>query len=114
MDESDAASTGEAIPSETPLDDAETTSADTVAVARPSWIGIWAFVLALLGLGPLPVIGSVLGMVLGRVAIRRSSTGAVRGGRGLALAAFVIGLATLALITLTAAAYALVLAFGPA
>ncbi|TEX51785.1 MAG: hypothetical protein B7C55_03745 [Actinomycetales bacterium mxb001] len=81
---------------------------------RPSWIGIWAFVLALLGLGPLLVLGSVLGMVLGRVAIRRSAIGPVRGGRGLATAAFVIGLATLALITLSAATYALVLAFGPA
>ena len=82
---------------------------------RRSWVGVWAFVLSLLGMiGLLPIIGSVLGVVLGRVAIRQASTRAVRGGRGLAMAAFVISLATLALITVSAATYALVLAFGPA
>lgn len=82
--------------------------------AAPSWIGVWAFVLALLGLGPLLVVGSALGIVLGRVAIRRSAVAPVRGGRGLATAAFAIGLTTLALLVLLTSAYALVIAFGSA
>ena len=85
------------------------------APSRPSWIGIWALVCALLGLlGLLPIVGSVLGIVLGRVALRRSATGPVRGGRGLAVTAFAIGVVTLALIVLLVAAYALIVAFGPA
>ena len=90
---------------------------DTFAEAtpRPSWIGIWALACALLGLvGLLPVIGSVLGIALGRVAIRRSSTGPVRGGRGLAVTAFAVGVVTLALIVLLVAAYALIVVFGSA
>jgi len=80
-----------------------------------SSIGIWAFVLSVLGLvGILPVIGSVLGLVLGWVALRRTPASAVRGGRGLAMAAVIIGLLTLVLVMVAAATYALVLAFGPA
>ncbi|MFM8772477.1 MAG: DUF4190 domain-containing protein [Actinomycetota bacterium] len=82
--------------------------------ARASWLGVCGFVLAVLGLvGILPVVGSVLGLVLGRVALRQAATRPLRGGRGLALAAFVLGLATLVVITVVAATYALVLAFGP-
>jgi len=80
-----------------------------------SSIGIWAFVLSVLGLvGLLPVIGSVLGLVLGWVALRRTPASAVRGGRGLAMAAVIIGLLTLVLVMVAAATYSLVLAFGPA
>lgn len=80
---------------------------------RPSWIGIWAFALAILGaIGLLPVVGSVLGIVLGRVGVRRAASRPVRGGRGLSLAAFLIGLVVLVLITLGCAAYALVVAYA--
>lgn len=80
-----------------------------------SSIGIWAFVLSVLGLiGLLPVIGSVLGLVLGWVALRRTPVSAVRGGRGLAMAAVIIGLVTLVLVMVAAATYSLVVAFGPA
>jgi len=79
---------------------------------RPSSLGIWAFVLAILGLiGILPIIGSVLGFVLGRVAIRRGSTRRLRGGRGLAIAAVTVSLITLVVIALGIAAYALSIAY---
>lgn len=82
--------------------------------ARASWLGVCGFGLAVLGLvGILPVVGSVLGLVLGRVALRQAVTRPLRGGRGLALAAFVLSLATLVVITVVAATYALALAFGP-
>ena len=84
------------------------------APPRPSSLGIWALVLALLGLCLLPVIGSVLGFILGWVAMRRAEVRPVRGGRGLALAALLVGLIPLVLIALGCAAYALVLAFAPA
>lgn len=81
---------------------------------RPSWIGVWALAMSLLGLvGLLPIVGSVLGIVLGRVAIRRADAGPVRGGRGTCVAAFVIGLVTLAVIAFGCAAYSLIVAFGP-
>ena len=73
---------------------------------------IWAFVLALLGLvGLLPIIGSVLGFVLGRVAVRQSDSRRLRGGRGLAVAAVTISIVTLAVIVLSVAAYALIVAY---
>ena len=98
-------------PADAPAEVAEAPIAP--AERRPSWIGVWAFVCAILGLGLLPVIGSVLGIVLGRVAIRRSTERPVRGGRGLAVAAFVIGLVTLTVVVVLCAAYSLVVAFGP-
>ena len=79
---------------------------------RPSNLGIWAFVLSLVGLlGLLPIIGSVLGFVLGRVAVRQSDSRRLRGGRGLAIAAVTISVITLAVIVLSVAAYALAVAF---
>ena len=93
---------------------AETAPTAEEGPAAPSWIGVWAFVLAMLGLAPLPVVGSALGIVLGRVAIRRSAVAPVRGGRGLATAAFAIGVTTLAVLVLLSSAYALVIAFGSA
>ena len=79
---------------------------------RPSNIGIWAFVLSLVGLlGLLPIVGSVLGFVLGRVAVRQSDSRRLRGGRGLAIAAVTISVITLAVIVLSVAAYALAVAF---
>ncbi len=99
------------------LADASATVAAAGADEGPgrSPIGIWAFVLSVLGLiGLLPVIGSVLGLVLGWVALRRTPASAVRGGRGLAMAAVIIGLLTLVLVMVAAATYSLVLAFGPA
>ena len=78
----------------------------------PGNLGIWAFVLAMLGLiGLLPIIGSVLGFVLGRVAVRQSDSRRLRGGRGLAIAAVTISVITLAVIVLSIAAYALVVAY---
>lgn len=66
----------------------------------------------MLGLiGLLPIIGSVLGFVLGRVAIRRADTRRVKGGRGLAVAAVIISVITLVVIALAIAAYALTLAY---
>lgn len=78
----------------------------------PGTLGIWAFVLAIVGLlGILPVVGSVLGLVLGRVAVRQSDTRPLRGGRGLAVAAVVVSLVTLVVLALAVAAYALVVAY---
>ncbi|MGI9196797.1 MAG: hypothetical protein ACR2KE_04975 [Candidatus Nanopelagicales bacterium] len=104
--------------SEVPESEAPVAPVDDVAApapegSKPSWIGIWALVLSLLGLvGILPILGSVLGLVLGRVGIRRSTERPVRGGRGLSLAAFIIGLVTLTVIALGCAAYALIVAFA--
>lgn len=82
------------------------------AAPRRSSLGIWAFVLAMLGLiGILPIIGSVLGFVLGRVAVRRADTRGVIGGRGLAIAAVTISVIALVVIALGVAAYALVVAY---
>ncbi len=81
------------------------------AAPRRSSLGIWAFVLSLLGLTLLPVVGSVLGFVLGRIAVRRSDTRSVLGGRGLAVAAVTISVVTLVVIALGIAAYALVVAY---
>ena len=82
------------------------------AAERPGTLGIWAFVLAMLGLiGLLPIIGSVLGFVLGRVALRQAQVRRVRGGRGLALAAVIIAVVTLVIYALSIAAYALVVAY---
>ena len=79
---------------------------------RPGNLGIWAFVLAMLGVvGLLPIVGSVLGFVLGRVAVRQSDSRRLRGGRGLAVAAVTISIITLAVIALSVAAYALIVAY---
>lgn len=84
----------------------------TEPATRPGNLGIWAFVLALLGLvGLLPIVGSVLGFILGRVAVRQSDSRQLRGGRGLAIAAVTISVITLAVIVLSVAAYALVVAY---
>lgn len=84
----------------------------TEAPTRPGNLGIWAFVLSLLGIvGLLPIIGSVLGYVLGRVALRQADSRRLRGGRGLAIAAVTISVITLAVIVLSVAAYALVVAY---
>lgn len=96
--------TGDAAPAEAP--------GRTEPQTSPGNLGIWAFVLALLGLvGLLPIIGSVLGFVLGRVAVRQSDSRRLRGGRGLAVAAVTISVITLAVIVLSIAAYALVVAY---
>ena len=101
---SDAATTEPVTPAPTPTSGAH-------AAPRRSSLGIWAFVLSLLGLTLLPVVGSVLGFVLGRVAVRRSETQSLRGGRGLAVAAVTISVITLVVIALSIAAYALVVAY---
>lgn len=90
---------------------AQATTSGAHAAPRRSSLGVWAFVLALLGLTFLPLIGSVLGFVLGRVAIRRSYVGSIIGGRGLAVAAVVISLVTLVVIALAVAASALSVAY---
>lgn len=91
---------------------AQATASGAHAAPRRSSLGVWAFVLALLGLvGVLPVVGSVLGFVLGRVAIRKADNSAVVGGRGLAVAAVIISLVTLVAIALGVAAYALSVAY---
>jgi hypothetical protein len=82
------------------------------AAPRRGALGVWAFVLAMLGLiGILPIIGSVLGFVLGRVAVRQTDTRSLIGGRGLALAAVTISVITLVVIALGVATYALVVAY---
>ena len=107
----------ETAPAETDASSSEGTAAPESAVptapeTRPSNLGIWAFVLALLGLvGLLPIIGSVLGFILGRVAVRQSDSRRLRGGRGLAIAAVTISVVTLAVIVLSVAAYALIVAY---
>jgi hypothetical protein len=86
--------------------------ATTAPHVPPSSVGIWAFVLAVLGtVGLLPIVGSVLGLVLGRVAVRQADSRLVRGGRGLAVAAVVISVVTLAVAALAVATYALVVGF---
>jgi hypothetical protein len=68
-------------------------------------------VMAILGLTLLPIVGSTLGFVLGRVAIRRAESRQVIGGRGLAIAAVVISIVTLVVIALAVAGYALSVAY---
>lgn len=82
------------------------------AAPRKGSLGIWAFVLSILGVvGLLPLLGSVLGLVLGRVAVRQADTRPMSGGRGLAVAAVTISIITLVIVALSVAAYALVVAF---
>lgn len=91
---------------------AQATASGAHAAPRRSSLGVWAFVLALTGLvGILPILGSVLGFVLGRVAIRKADSRPVVGGRGLAVAAVVIAVVTLVVIALSVAAYALSVAY---
>jgi uncharacterized Tic20 family protein len=87
----------------------------THAAPRRGALGVWAFALAILGaVGLIPLIGSVLGFVLGWVAVRQAATRVLVGGRGLAIAAVVISVVTLVLIALAIAAYALAVAYLPA
>ncbi|MEY3732705.1 MAG: hypothetical protein RL347_64 [Actinomycetota bacterium] len=97
------------VPAEEPIADPAGSGAH--AAPRRSALGIWAFALALLGLVALPIVGSVLGFALGRVAIRKADAGPLLGGRGLAIAAVVISLVTLVVIALSVAAYALSIAY---
>jgi hypothetical protein len=94
-----------------PVAPASSSTSGAHAAPRRSSFGVWAFVFSLLGLTLLPVIGSVLGFVLGRVAVRRSETSSLMGGRGLAVAAVTISVITLVVIALSIAAYALVVAY---
>ncbi len=106
------------VPADAPADPAPTPVPSAVsgggahAAERPGTLGIWAFALAVVGVvGLLPVVGSVLGFVLGRVALRQSERRRLRGGRGLALAAVIISVVTLVIYALSIAAYALVVAY---
>ena len=102
----------EAVPVEAVPVEAVPVEAVPVEAAKPSSLGIWAFVLAILGLiGVLPIVGSVLGLVLGRVAVRRADARRLRGGRGLAFAAVTIAAITLVVVALAVAAYALAIAY---
>ena len=95
-----------------PVTGAQVAAAGAHAAPRRSFLVVWAFALALLGfIGLLPIVGSVLGFVLGRVAIRKAEGGRVLGGRGLAIAAVVISLVTLVVIALAVAASALSVAY---
>ncbi len=97
---------------EAAFDDSVAAGPEAADAGRPSALGIWAFVLAMLGLiGLLPIFGSVLGFILGRVAIRQADTRRLRGGRGLAIAAVTISVITLVVIALSIAAYALAVAY---
>ena len=111
----EAAPTREAAPTPETAPAAPTTPVATGggahAAERPGTLGIWAFVLAILGVIVLPIVGSVLGFVLGRVAIRQAQFRRLRGGRGLALAAVIISVVTLVIYAVSIAAYALVVAF---
>ena len=97
--------------SEVPAVSTVSTPSESSDLPRPSNLGIWSFVLAILGLGLLPIVGSVVGFILGRVAIRQADTRRLRGGRGLAIAAVTISVSTLVVIALSIAAYALVVAY---
>jgi putative exporter of polyketide antibiotics len=97
--------------SEVPAVSTASTPSESSDLPRPSNLGIWSFVLAILGLGLLPIVGSVVGFILGRVAIRQADTRRLRGGRGLAIAAVTISVITLVVIALSIAAYALVVAY---
>jgi hypothetical protein len=97
--------------SEAPAVSTASTPPEPPDLARPSNLGIWSFVLAILGLVLLPIVGSVVGFILGRVAIRQADTRRLRGGRGLAIAAVTISVITLVVIALSIAAYALAIAY---
>lgn len=84
---------------------------ESAAVTR-SWLGVWSIALSVLGLGPLPVIGSVLGIVLGRLALRRGAGYRVVGGRPLAMVGFWLGVATLAVVAIAVTTYSLITAFA--
>ena len=86
--------------------------ADTPAKLRRSWLGLWSVALSVLGLGVLPIFGSVLGIVLARLALRRGPGYRVIGGRPLAMVGFWLGTATLAVFAIAVATYALVTAFA--
>lgn len=89
------------------------TAAGPGAPTKASSVGIWALALAALGLiGLLPIIGSVLGLILGWVGVRRSATRRVLGGRGLALTAAVISVITLVAVVAITVVYALLIAYG--
>ena len=90
-------------------------SAPPAPTSRPNASAIAALVFAVLGLvGLLPIIGSVLAVILGRVGMREAARGAeappgtvaTRGGRGMAIAAFTIGVLTLTVIAVATAALA--------
>jgi putative exporter of polyketide antibiotics len=81
------------------------------AAPSRSTLGVWALVMALLGLTFLPIVGSAVGFVLGRVAVRKADSSQVIGGRGLAVSAVVISIVTLAVIALAVAGYALAVAY---
>ena len=93
---------------------AEPVAESTAAPVPPkrSWLALWSVVLSVLGLGVLPVIGSVLGLVLGRIALRRGPGYRVIGGRPLAMVGFWLGTVTLVVIAVAVATYALVTAFA--
>jgi len=86
--------------------------AEPTEPGRRSWLGIWALALAILGLGPIPLVGSVLGIVLGRLALRRVPASSVVGGRSVALIAFWLGTTVLAVIVIAVTTYSLVVAFA--
>ncbi|MEK9665269.1 MAG: hypothetical protein VW082_11695 [Candidatus Nanopelagicales bacterium] len=90
----------------TPAEPAEPTA------TKRSWLGLWSVLLSVLGLAVLPIIGSVLGIVLARLALRRGPAYRVIGGRPLAIVGFWLGTVTLAALVISVATYALVTAFA--
>lgn len=82
------------------------------SATKRSWLGLWSVLLSVLGLGVLPIIGSVLGIVLARLALRRGPGCRVIGGRPLAIVGFWLGTVTLAALVISVATYALVTAFA--
>ncbi|MFM9134118.1 MAG: DUF4190 domain-containing protein, partial [bacterium] len=89
--------------------------APPLPTSRRNASAIAALVFAILGLiGLLPLIGSVLAVILGRVGMREAARGldappgavATRGGRGMAIAAFIIGVLTLTVIAVATASLA--------
>ena len=112
--ESSAEDSGEPAAGSEPAPAAEG-PAPPAPISRPNASAIAALIFAILGLvGLLPIIGSVLAVILGRVGMREAARGAeaspgtvaTRGGRGMAIAAFVIGVLTLALIAVATASLA--------
>ncbi len=88
--------------------------AGTVAAAPSNGIGVASLVLAILGIiGCIPFIGSILGIVLGRIGINKAKRGEATNG-GVAKAGFWVGIAGLILAVLGAIVLVILIIAGVA
>lgn len=86
-------------------------SAKQAQARRVDGFAIAAFACGCAGFFPLPVVGSVLGVIFGRIAKRRLAKDPARDGRGLVKGAFIASGATFALL-LSVILYAVVAGNG--